>query len=122
MHGRPRVKATGPPDPQRVKAAEKKASRATWPCRRRSPATAHLRFSLSLQAALFGQLAGEVLSRRAAARFDAESLALAGKLLELHPEIYTVWNYRREALGPVSCPLAAAQPVSRLPRAAQSLL
>ena len=42
-----------------------------------------------------------MLARRAAARFDAESLGLAGKLLELHPEVYTVWNYRREALGPV---------------------
>jgi geranylgeranyl transferase type-2 subunit alpha len=42
-----------------------------------------------------------VLKRRAARRYDAESLALAGKLLELHPEVYTVWNYRREALTPV---------------------
>lgn len=55
----------------------------------------------TLQAALFGQLAGEVLLRRAARQYDAESLALAGKLLELHPEVYTVWNYRREALAPV---------------------
>ena len=53
------------------------------------------------QAALFGQLSAEVLERRAARRYDAESLALAGKLLELHPEVYSVWNFRREALQPV---------------------
>ncbi|KAL4433395.1 hypothetical protein ABPG77_010248 [Micractinium sp. CCAP 211/92] len=75
MHGRPRQKA-GPPDPERVKAAQKKA-------------------------ALFGQLSAEVLERRAAKRYDAESMALAGKLLELHPEVYSVWNFRREALQPV---------------------
>ncbi|KAI3437691.1 hypothetical protein D9Q98_000140 [Chlorella vulgaris] len=76
MHGRPRLKASAPPDPERVKAAEKKA-------------------------ALFGQLAGEVLARSAAKRYDPESLALSAKLLELHPEMYTGWNYRRTALVPV---------------------
>lgn len=28
-------------------------------------------------------------------------MELSAKLLELNPEVYTVWNYRREALGPV---------------------
>lgn len=42
-----------------------------------------------------------MLERRAARRYDPESLALAGKLVELHPEVYTVWNYRREALQSV---------------------
>ncbi|PSC76033.1 Geranylgeranyl transferase type-2 subunit alpha [Micractinium conductrix] len=75
MHGRPRQKP-GQADPEKAKAAATKA-------------------------ALFGQLSKEVLSRRSARRYDAESLALGAKLLELHPEVYTVWNYRREALGPV---------------------
>ena len=57
--------------------------------------------SCSFQAALYGQLAGEVLERRRAGRQDPQSLALAAKLLELNPEVYTVWNYRREALAPV---------------------
>lgn len=48
-----------------------------------------------MQAALYGQLAAEVLGRRAAGRADPESLTLAARLLELNPEVYTVWNYRR---------------------------
>lgn len=42
-----------------------------------------------------------MLQRRKEKRYDPESLALAAKLLELNPEIYTVWNYRREAIGPL---------------------
>ena len=53
------------------------------------------------QAALLGQLLAEVLSRRQAKRHDAPSLALAAKLLELNPEVYTAWNFRREALEAV---------------------
>lgn len=39
-----------------------------------------------------------MLTRRAAKQYDEETLGLAGKLLEQNPELYTVWNYRREAL------------------------
>ncbi len=42
-----------------------------------------------------------MLERRAARRYDAESLALAGSLLEQNPETYTAWNFRREALQAV---------------------
>lgn len=76
-----------------------------------------------------------MLARRSARRYDEQSLGLAAKLVELHPEVgwrlscsrsneascsgmlkdltsaadalslvlqvYTVWNYRREALQPV---------------------
>lgn len=51
-----------------------------------------------LQIALYSRLATEVLNRRAAKQYDPESLKLAGKLLEQNPELYTIWNYRREAL------------------------
>ncbi len=51
-----------------------------------------------MQIALFSRLTTEVLNRRAAKQYDEESLKLAGKLLEQNPEMYTVWNYRREAL------------------------
>lgn len=50
------------------------------------------------QLALFSRLTYEVLARRAAKQYDAESMTLAAKLLEQNPEVYTVWNYRREAL------------------------
>jgi len=54
-----------------------------------------------VKAALYGKLAAEVLGRRRARQYDAESLQLSARLLELNPEVYTVWNYRREAIGPV---------------------
>jgi geranylgeranyl transferase type-2 subunit alpha len=113
MHGRPRLKASAPPDPERVKAAEKKVcSTVDGLCPdcagTRHPLVAAACLLLThmirrcMQAALFGQLAGEVLARSAAKRYDPESLALSAKLLELHPEMYTGWNYRRTALVPVS--------------------
>lgn len=55
---------------------------------------------LLLQAALLGQLLEKVLSARRAKQYDSKSMELSAKLLELNPEIYTVWNYRREGLGP----------------------
>lgn len=51
-----------------------------------------------VQLALFSRLCNEVLARRAAKRYDEESLALASALLEQNPEVYTAWNFRREAL------------------------
>jgi len=42
-----------------------------------------------------------VLARRKAQRYDTESLALAAKLLELNPEVYTVWNFRKEGIAAV---------------------
>ena len=58
----------------------------------------HSLFTWGMQLALFSRLCNEVLSRRALKRYDAESLALAAALLEQNPEVYTAWNFRREAL------------------------
>ena len=52
------------------------------------------------QAELYGTLCREVLDRRRRGDHDAASLDLSAKLLELNPEVYSVWNYRREALAP----------------------
>ena len=52
----------------------------------------------TVQLSLFSRLCNEVLARRAAKRYDEESLALASALLEQNPEVYTAWNFRREAL------------------------
>ncbi|KAK9815813.1 hypothetical protein WJX72_010090 [[Myrmecia] bisecta] len=76
MHGRPRPVKGLSNDPEKVQAAKQRV-------------------------ALYSQLTGEVLRRRLARQYDAESLHLAAKLLEQNPEVYTVWNYRREALTPV---------------------
>lgn len=73
MHGRPRVPLGTPEDPEKAKASYQRL-------------------------ALFSRLSNEVLARRAARRYDPESMILAAKLLEQNPEVYTVWNYRREAL------------------------
>mmetsp|Transcript_30333 Transcript_30333/g.85729 ORF Transcript_30333/g.85729 Transcript_30333/m.85729 type:complete len:372 (+) Transcript_30333:98-1213(+) len=76
MHGRPRPPKGSKPDP----AAEQKAAQ---------------------KAALYATLAGEVLSRRQSMRYDDESMGLAGRLLELNPEVYTAWNYRKERVAAV---------------------
>ena len=72
--------------------------------------------TINPQAKIYGHLTAEVLTRRAAHNFDNESLALAARLLELNPEVYTVWNFRREALatkldagGPEAVSLAAEE-------------
>ena len=58
-----------------------------------------------LQAALYGKLAAEVLGRHAAGRHDEQSLKLSARLLELNPEVYTVWNYRKDVSPlPRACP------------------
>jgi geranylgeranyl transferase type-2 subunit alpha len=43
-------------------------------------------------------LAKEVLRRRAERIYDDKSFALTSKMLEVNPECYTVWNFRREML------------------------
>jgi hypothetical protein len=50
------------------------------------------------QAALYAKLQAGVLARRAAAQYDAESLDLCARLLELNPEVLTAWNFRRDTL------------------------
>ncbi|EFJ47256.1 hypothetical protein VOLCADRAFT_117940 [Volvox carteri f. nagariensis] len=42
-----------------------------------------------------------VLEYRKQKKYDPAVLDAAAKLLKVVPEIYTLWNYRREALGPV---------------------
>ena len=50
-----------------------------------------------------------LLTRAAAGRADAPSLALAASLLAHNPEVYTAWNQRRAALAPL---LAAGGPAA----------
>ena len=47
----------------------------------------------------YKMLAGEVLRRRAARIYDEKSLGMTNKFLEVNPECYTVWNFRREMLA-----------------------
>lgn len=67
-----------------------------------------------LQIALYSKLTAAVLSKRAARLYDKETLALAAKLLEQNPELYTVWNYRREALHNQLKVGASAAPIDNL--------
>ena len=111
MHGRPRPPKDQPADHEREKAAHKRVCFAgslwnVWIGRIhvlqlcfhcRSTAWQTLRAG-AVQLALFSRLCIEVLARRAAQRYDEESLALASALLEQNPEVYTAWNFRREAL------------------------
>ena len=47
----------------------------------------------------FARVTNEVLQRIADGKRDAATLALSAALLEQNPECYTVWSFRREALG-----------------------
>lgn len=51
-----------------------------------------------LQTAKYAKLTEVVLTRRQAKQYDAETMKLAAALLELNPDVYTAWNFRREAL------------------------
>jgi hypothetical protein len=92
MHGRPR-----PPKGSAIDAA--------------------LAAKAAQKAQLYAALAGEVLTRRTARRYDTESLALAAKLLELNPEVcisdhsapvfFRTLHFLRARLLPVSFVLLA---------------
>lgn len=94
MHGRPRQPKGAPENPEKLQATQKRVSDQLHTVDPKSMSQAYL----VTQIALYSRLATEVLNRRAAKQYDQESLKLAGKLLEQNPELYTIWNYRREAL------------------------
>ena len=58
-------------------------------------------FTRLVQAQLLGELCKRVLSARKDKVFDEHHMAMAAKLVEMNPEMYTVWNYRREYLQPI---------------------
>ena len=53
------------------------------------------------KAALFGDLCERVLQARQDGDYSKESLQMSEKLVAINPEMYTVWNYRREYLVPI---------------------
>lgn len=44
---------------------------------------------------------GEVLERAKERGYDEKTMKMSGKLLMLNPEIYTAWNYRKDAMSQV---------------------
>ena len=44
----------------------------------------------------------EVLTQVKDRTFSEQKMTISGKLLMLNPEIYTAWNYRKDALSQVS--------------------
>ena len=119
MHGRPRQPKGVPEDPEKARAAQQRVrerqggaratTRASVDAAKRADA-AQPHTPPPHQLSLFGRLCDEVLRRRAAGRTDAESVTLAGKLLEQNPEVYTAWNLRRDALTPVLQVCTAGRP------------
>ena len=47
---------------------------------------------------LIRALQSDFLRRRAERSYDAESMAVSARLLEINPEVFTAWNFRREAI------------------------
>jgi len=41
---------------------------------------------------------GKIFAKRAANEFDQEMLELTGKILCVNPDIYTLWNIRKECI------------------------
>ena len=52
----------------------------------------------ALKAAKYSKVIAAIRQRRAQKLHDAESLGLTSKILELNPEFYTLWNFRKEIL------------------------
>ena len=50
------------------------------------------------KAAKYGKVVAAIRQRRAQKLHDVESLGLTSKILELNPEFYTLWNFRKEIL------------------------
>jgi len=84
MHGRPRKAKPSAQETEadRVARVEAKAKKAK-------------------KAELFSQLCARVLGARASGSYDPALLKMSEKLVEMNPEMYTVWNYRRAYLDPV---------------------
>ena len=50
------------------------------------------------------QVVGAIRHKRASGEMDGEYKKLLGKLLRLHPDYYSMWNFRKEAvLQEVTC-------------------
>lgn len=45
-----------------------------------------------------GQVVGAIRHKRANGQMDGEYKQLLGKLLRLHPDYYSMWNFRKEAV------------------------
>jgi geranylgeranyl transferase type-2 subunit alpha len=74
MHGRKRVDKSAPAEPEEERQERLK------------------------KIAKYTKLSETVLGLRAAQVMTPEAFALTTKLLEINPEIYTLWNYRRDML------------------------
>lgn len=44
------------------------------------------------------QVVGAIRHKRAKGQMDGEYKQLLGKLLRLHPDYYSMWNFRKEAV------------------------
>ncbi len=64
-----------------------------------APAEAeNLREASLKKAATFTELMGLLLKHRRESNFSSETLNLTGKVLRMHPDYSSLWNYRREIL------------------------
>lgn len=65
------------------------------------------------------RLSQAVQDNHTAQRYDADSLALNAKLLELNPEVYSAWNFRKRCLGALLPTLPPADGVVALEKELQ---
>ena len=67
----------------------------------------------------YSRLSQAVLANHTAQRYDADSLALNAKLLELNPEVYSAWNFRKRCLAALLPTLARADGIVALEKELQ---
>jgi geranylgeranyl transferase type-2 subunit alpha len=58
--------------------------------------SAEARAARAAKIAKYNAAKGAMLSMRAAHQHDAQAFALTKTLIELNPDFYTLWNYRKE--------------------------
>ena len=80
MHGQPRAKADASlNEAQKLEQKERRTKKAQ----------------------LFGELCKRVLDAHASDTHSATLLKMSEKLVQMNPEMYTIWNYRRAHLSPI---------------------
>lgn len=64
---------------------------------------------------LIRALQDDAIRRRAARAYDATSMAVTARLLEINPEVFTAWNFRRETIATLETRAAAVAAASPPP-------
>ena len=104
----PRARDRSPPPPPRSPTRSRVLNA--------SPSRSQARREAALpKVKLIRALQDDAIRRRAARAYDATSMAVTARLLEINPEVFTAWNFRRETIATLetrAAAVAAAPPAA----------